>query len=137
MLKAIKEFFFGKPKEVEAGPVITPAYDMTPPQPAKCGCGRSQSGFCEGLHKLTADEWAVHDSNPNKAQPVVEAKVDPVSVALDLEPVDLAAQPAEPAKKPRKPRAPKAEKPAKAPKAKAEKKPKEKKPAAMKAKKAK
>ena len=40
-------------------------------------------------------------------QPVVEAKVDPVAVALDLEPLDLAAT-AEPAKKPRKPRAPKA-----------------------------
>lgn len=40
------------------------------------------------------------------AQPVVEAKVDPVAVALDLEPLDLAAT-AQPAKKPRKPRAPK------------------------------
>ena len=37
-------------------------------------------------------------------QPVVEAKVDPVAVALDLEPLDLAAT-AQPAKKPRKPKA--------------------------------
>jgi hypothetical protein len=40
-------------------------------------------------------------------QPVVEAKVDPVAVALDLEPLDLST-PTAPAKKPRKPRAPKA-----------------------------
>jgi hypothetical protein len=32
----------------------------------KCGCGRSPTGFCVGLHKLTADEWAVSDQNPNK-----------------------------------------------------------------------
>lgn len=144
MFKAIKEFFLGTPKENVGGPMMTPGYDMAPPQAVKCGCGRSQSGLCEGLHKLTSEEWAVHDSNPNKAQPVVEAKVDAVSVALDLEPVDLAATPAEPAKKPRKPRAPKvgetAAKTAKAAdkkvaKPKAEKAPK--KPAAMKAKKAK
>ena len=47
-----------------------------------------------------------------EVQPVVENKVDPVSVALDLEPVAVAQTAAEPAKKPRKPRAPKAEKPA-------------------------
>jgi hypothetical protein len=33
----------------------------------KCGCGRSPTGFCVGLHKLTAEEWAVSDQNPNKA----------------------------------------------------------------------
>ncbi len=108
MFKAIKEFFLGKPKEETGGPILTPSYDVAPPQPVKCGCGRSPTGLCVGLHKLTSDEWAVHADNPNKAQPVVEAKVDPVSVALDLEPVDMAAKPAEPAKKPRKPRAPKA-----------------------------
>ena len=32
----------------------------------KCGCGRSPTGFCVGLHKLTAEEWAVSDQNPNK-----------------------------------------------------------------------
>lgn len=62
-----------------------------------------------------------------EVQPVVENKVDAVSVALDLEPVDLAATPAEPAKKPRKPRAPKAT---------AEKAPKEKKAAKPKVEKA-
>ena len=48
-----------------------------------------------------------------EVQPVAEVKADPVAVALDLEPMAIAATPAEPAKKPRKPRAPKAEKPAK------------------------
>lgn len=120
MFKAIKEFFLGKPREetkVEEVP-----YKAEEPTPVKCGCGRSPTGNCVGLHKLTADEWAVHADNPNKAQPVVESKVDPVSVALDLEPVDMAATPAEPAKKPRKPRAPKATT-EKAPKAKTTAKP--------------
>ena len=38
--------------------------EATAPQ---CGCGRSPTGFCVGLHKLTAEEWAVSDQNPNKA----------------------------------------------------------------------
>lgn len=25
--------------------------------PAICGCGRSATGFCTGLHKLSDDEW--------------------------------------------------------------------------------
>jgi len=37
--------------------------EATAPQ---CGCGRSPTGFCVGLHKLTAEEWAVSDQNPNK-----------------------------------------------------------------------
>ena len=113
MFKAIKEFFFGKP--YEAPKVETVPYKVETPV-------------------------AAADVAPQpEVQPIVENKVDAVSVALDLEPVDLAAQPAEPAKKPRKPRAPKAtvEKPAKVAKPKAEKAPKEKKPAATKVKKAK
>ena len=40
----------------------------------KCGCGRSPTGFCVGLHKLTAEEWAVSDQNPNRTTGVaVEA----------------------------------------------------------------
>jgi hypothetical protein len=38
--------------------------EATAPQ---CGCGRSPTGFCVGLHKLSAEEWAVSDQNPNKA----------------------------------------------------------------------
>jgi len=35
-------------------------------QAAPCGCGRSASGFCVGLHKLSDEEWANHPDNPNK-----------------------------------------------------------------------
>lgn len=51
----------------------TPVVEQTTVQPTKCGCGRSPSGFCVGLHKLTAEEWAVHADNPNK--PVTEKPV--------------------------------------------------------------
>ena len=42
--------------------------------PAKCGCGRSPTGFCVGLHKLSVDEWAVHADNPNKVVAVEAPK---------------------------------------------------------------
>lgn len=35
---------------------------------AKCGCGRSPTGKCVGLHKLTDEEWAVHADNPAKTE---------------------------------------------------------------------
>ena len=44
------------------------------PAPAKCGCGRSPTGFCVGLHKLSDAEWATHADNPNKAAPAPKAK---------------------------------------------------------------
>jgi CDGSH-type Zn-finger protein len=44
--------------------------------PAICGCGRSATGFCTGLHELSDDEWdqlvfdeafkSLDDSNDNK-----------------------------------------------------------------------
>lgn len=33
------------------------------PVAVRCGCGRSVTGFCVGLHKLSAAEWAVHPDN--------------------------------------------------------------------------
>ncbi len=57
------------PYKVEA-PVAEPVVIPTL-EPVKCGCGRSATGFCVGLHKLTAEEWAAHPDNP--AKPVVEA----------------------------------------------------------------
>lgn len=89
MLRFLKSFF-GKstppvepevPYKVEA-PVITPV--MVPPAPApapvKCGCGRSASGFCVGLHKLTPEEWAAHPDNPVK--PVAQTQPEkPPTVA--------------------------------------------------------
>lgn len=43
-------------------------------EPTKCGCGRSPTGFCVGLHKLTIEEWAVHSDNPNKVETAVPVK---------------------------------------------------------------
>jgi hypothetical protein len=87
MFQKIKEFLFGKlpaeqppavhveavPYKVEA-PAVTPVPVVaepapvvaTPVEPARCGCGRSSTGLCVGLHKLSTDEWAVHADNPSK-----------------------------------------------------------------------
>ena len=53
-----------KPADVAPGQSADDRVEATAP---KCGCGRSPSGFCVGLHKLTAEEWAVSDQNPNRA----------------------------------------------------------------------
>jgi hypothetical protein len=50
--------------DVAPGKSADDRVEATAPQ---CGCGRSPTGFCVGLHKLTAEEWAVSDQNPNKA----------------------------------------------------------------------
>lgn len=52
-------------------------YKLETPQPAKCGCGRSPTGFCVGLHKLSEQEWATHADNPNKAVAAKSAKSKP------------------------------------------------------------
>ena len=46
-----------------------------------CGCGRSPTGFCVGLHKLTAEAWAMSDQNPNKAS-VADVTADSKSAAV-------------------------------------------------------
>lgn len=53
-------------EKVAVSPSVELAMAETAVQPTKCGCGRSPTGFCVGLHKLTAEEWAVHADNPNK-----------------------------------------------------------------------
>jgi len=53
-----------KPSDVVPGKSADDRVEAAAPQ---CGCGRSPTGFCVGLHKLTAEEWAVSDQNPNKA----------------------------------------------------------------------
>lgn len=30
------------------------------PDKIKCGCGRSQTGFCTGLHKMTNEQYQKH-----------------------------------------------------------------------------
>ena len=42
----------------------------------KCGCGRSPTGFCVGLHKLAPEEWAIHDQNPNRVTEVAAVTAD-------------------------------------------------------------
>jgi hypothetical protein len=71
MLRFLKSFF-GKFRTHETQ-TEAPRTVETPVEsgPAKCGCGRSLTGFCVGLHKLTAEEWAAHPDNPVK--PVVES----------------------------------------------------------------
>ena len=68
MFKKIIEFFTGKktapevvapggaPYKVEAPAVISPPAN----EPPKCGCGRSSTGLCVGLHKLSPEAWAEH-----------------------------------------------------------------------------
>ena len=53
-----------KPADVAPGKSADDRVEAAAPQ---CGCGRSPTGFCVGLHKLSAEEWAVSDQNPNKA----------------------------------------------------------------------
>lgn len=69
MLKFIKSFFgFGKTEEPKSQ-VETPAA-----APTKCGCGRSESGLCVGLHKLTPEQWLANEANPNKQKPAAKKK---------------------------------------------------------------
>jgi hypothetical protein len=95
MFTKIKEFLFGKPAEVAAPykieapaptehvrvetpaptehvrvetPAPTEHVRVETPEPVKCGCGRSQSGLCVGLHKLSAEEWSTHNDNPAKVK---------------------------------------------------------------------
>jgi hypothetical protein len=66
----------------EPVPVVPEPVVATPVEPARCGCGRSPTGLCVGLHKLTSAEWATHADNPSK-------------------PVAKETAPAKPARKPR------------------------------------
>jgi hypothetical protein len=93
MLRFLKGFF-GKPIPPESK---VPYKTEMPaePAPAKCGCGRSQSGLCVGLHKLTAEEWATHESNPNAVKPA------PAEVGKPADDRVEATAPVKPAPKPR------------------------------------
>ena len=82
LFDSIRERVFGRKPEVAPAvaeapykvepqpPVVEPSpVTVVAPEPAKCGCGRSPTGFCVGLHKLTQEEWAVHADNPAKPAP--------------------------------------------------------------------
>jgi len=54
--------------------LISPEPAATPPisltlanEPPKCGCGRSSTGFCVGLHKLSPEAWAAKQATINPA----------------------------------------------------------------------
>lgn len=73
MIRFFKNLFKAK----DPGPAAEAPYKVeapSEPAPAKCGCGRSQSGFCVGLHKLTPEEWSAHADNPNATKPVPKKK---------------------------------------------------------------
>jgi len=44
--------------------IESPPIESTQPAAAKCGCGRSSSGLCVGLHKLSEEEWKSHPEYP-------------------------------------------------------------------------
>ena len=69
-------------------------------EPPRCGCGRSATGFCVGLHKLTPEQWATSTDNP-----------DYVTKVVVPEPVKKPRRPA--VKKPAAVKAPAEKKPAK------------------------
>ena len=101
MFKKIVEFFTGKKPESKSAhpldavtksnpghpgwpiPVPQAPYKLEPPtattpipyvpanEPPKCGCGRSATGYCVGLHKLTPEQWATSTSNPDFVTKVV------------------------------------------------------------------
>ena len=104
MLRFLKGFF-GKPTP-PAPEVPYKVETPTQPEPAKCGCGRSQSGLCVGLHKLTAEEWAAHESNPNavKAAPVAK-EPKPVTKRAPAKKKPAAMTATAKPKTPRKPKA--------------------------------
>lgn len=79
------------PQAVESVPVPTAE------EPRRCGCGRSASGFCVGLHALSPAQWAEHSDNPRRTTPPVKKTTARKSaVKKDKAPVATSA----PAKKP-------------------------------------
>lgn len=108
MLKFIKSFFGFKDSVAQAPEapykVETPA---PTPEPAKCGCGRSSTGLCVGLHKLTAEAWAAHPDNPAKsvAAPAKKtpAKKTPVKKTPAAKPAAVKAAPKTSTRRTKKP----------------------------------
>ena len=100
--------------EKEAEAVIVAA-EKAVKEPAKCGCGRSPTGYCVGLHKLSDAEWAISDKNPNRVE-VAPGVVTADTPAVATAEAPVAKKPratktkkaAETAEKPKKPKAKKA-----------------------------
>ena len=110
MLKALKDFLFnrkGEPTQLEVEVKAEVPYKVETPEPAKCGCGRSPTGLCVGLHKLSETEWATHTDNSNKtvAQKPVARKPVARKPAVKKAPVTAITAAEKPKKAPAKPRA--------------------------------
>jgi CDGSH-type Zn-finger protein len=48
-------------QSIPVAPVLT--------QQTACGCGRSKTGYCVGLHGLSDAAWATHKDNPKAKKP--------------------------------------------------------------------
>jgi hypothetical protein len=48
---------------------------------AKCGCGRSASGECVGLHRLSQEEWALVEAQREQLKALSQLKEVPVEIA--------------------------------------------------------
>jgi hypothetical protein len=86
--------------------IKTEALNVAPvdelPQPIKCGCGRSPSGICVGLHKLSKEEW---DFQQALITPVKKEKTTNKSKTEKSEVLEIAEDKVEAKiKKPRAPR---------------------------------
>ena len=94
------------PEPIAAIPIpLTPANE-----PPKCGCGRSSTGFCVGLHKLSPEAWADHPNNPATvgkivAEPARPEKKKRTFVKKPAEPKAVAKPKPAAIKAPAKPRA--------------------------------
>ena len=77
-LDYINNKYSGEPAAVLQAPlkVEPPAEPVVEvrPEPTKCGCGRSSTGLCVGLHRMTQAEWAVHADNPHRTDSIKEVK---------------------------------------------------------------
>ena len=49
----------------------------------QCSCGRSPTGSCLGLHKLSEEEWLTHEVNPNRIIAAVVQEVEEVKVKVN------------------------------------------------------
>ena len=114
------------PDSVESVIIVDRTPQPVVPAAAACGCGRSDTGLCVGLHLLSDEEWAAKTAS--KAAPVEEPVAEPAAAAPVPEPVVEVVEPqaapapvpepavpgaAEPAPaKPKRERKPRADKPA-------------------------
>ena len=125
MLKALIDFLLnrkGHPVQKDTTLEAAAPYKVEAPEPVKCGCGRSPTGNCVGLHKLTDAEWAAHPDNKKpdgtwpfptavgteEKKPAVKAKAARAKKAAV--PAITAAEKPAAEKKPARPRAKKAPK---------------------------